>query len=114
MEKEIVCLDTSVLIEYYRKKDKTQSVFFQLTQSYRYFAVSSITEFEVYSGSTPHQDAFWDSFFDIITILPFDDQTNKIAIELSRELRKKNKQISIPDLFIGATAIKNKMPCDSE
>lgn len=31
METTIVCLDTSILIDFYRKKDKQKSAFFQLT-----------------------------------------------------------------------------------
>jgi predicted nucleic acid-binding protein len=62
MEKAIICLDTSVLIDYYRKKDKSKSFFFELTGRYDEFAVSTITEFEVYSGSDEKKDLFWDDF----------------------------------------------------
>jgi len=63
MESEIICLDTSILIDYYRKTDKQNSFFFQLTQTYHLFAVSIITEYEIMIGSSQSQDAFWLSFF---------------------------------------------------
>lgn len=59
MEREIICLDTSILIAYYRKTDKQNSFFFQLTQTYRLFAVSVITEYEIMIGSNQSQDGFW-------------------------------------------------------
>jgi tRNA(fMet)-specific endonuclease VapC len=105
----IVCLDTSVLIDYYRKKDKSKSLFYKLTKGYSLFAVSSITEYEIYSGSNPEQDKFWDDFFKLVLVLPFDSEVNKIAVKLSRTLKAKSKSIEIPDLFIGATALKHNL-----
>ena len=103
----IVCLDTSILIEYYRKKDKSKSLFFKLTKEYSMFAVSAITEYEIYSGSNSEQDKFWDDFFKMILILPFDSETNKIAVKVARELKSKNKSIEIPDLLIASAALRN-------
>ena len=59
MEKKIICLDTSVLIDYYRKVLKSQSFFYTLTESYDLFAISAITEYEIYCGSNPEQDLYW-------------------------------------------------------
>lgn len=47
MEKQLICLDTSVLIDYFRKKDKTKSFFYALADEYDSFAVSVITEYEI-------------------------------------------------------------------
>lgn len=105
----IVCLDTSVLIDYYRKKDKSKSLFYKLTKEYSLFAVSAITEYEIYSGSNPEQDKYWDDFFRLILVFPFDSDVNKIAVKESRALKVKNKSIEIPDLLIGATALKHKL-----
>ncbi len=105
----IVCLDTSVLIDYYRKKDKSKSLFYKLTKEYSLFAVSAITEYEIYSGSNPEQDKYWNDFFRLILVLPFDSDVNKIAVKESRALKVKNKSIEIPDLLIGATALKHKL-----
>ena len=40
MENELVCLDTSLLIDYFRKTNKANSHLFKLTQNYSHFAVS--------------------------------------------------------------------------
>ena len=105
MESSVICLDTSVLIDFYRKKDKSKSFFFELAGRYNEFAVSTITEFEVYIGSNPDSDQFWDEFFQKIVSLPFDSLANKQAIEIDRQLKKISKQIDTPDLMIAACAI---------
>lgn len=109
MESEVVCLDTSILIDFFRKKKKENSVFYQLTQKYQLFAVSVITEYEIFTGSNKEQQEFWDDFFMKIVVLPFDSETNKIAVNIFKELKSKNKLIEIPDILIAATAMKNNM-----
>ena len=48
---EWFCLDTSVLIKYYRKTDKSRSFLYELSQTYSNFMASVVTEFEIYIGS---------------------------------------------------------------
>ncbi|MGF7138299.1 type II toxin-antitoxin system VapC family toxin [Roseimarinus sediminis] len=107
MEKPLICLDTSVIIEFYRKTDKSKSFFFRLTEKYDRFAISSITEFEIFVGSKPDQDDYWDRLFSSMEKLSFDSQSNKIAIQIDRKLKKISKQIDIPDLMIAACAMAN-------
>ena len=109
MKSEIICLDTSVLIDYYRKTDKQNSFFFQLTQTYPLSAVSFITEYEIMIGSNHIQDIFWLSFFDKVTILPFTREVNKIAVEIYRQLKAGNKLIEIADILIATTALANDL-----
>jgi predicted nucleic acid-binding protein len=110
MEKRVIFLDTSVLIDYFRKQKKSNSFFYQLTKNYSSFSISSITEFEVYIGSNERQDLFWDDFFQRITVLPYNSKVNKTSITINRELKKKRKQIDTPDLMIGATARTYNLP----
>ncbi len=105
MENSVICLDTSVLIDYYRKKEKSKSYFFHLADKYEDFAISTISEFEVYIGSNEEKDLFWDDFFGKVISIPFDSATNKIAIKIDRNLKKISKQIDTPDLMIAACAI---------
>jgi tRNA(fMet)-specific endonuclease VapC len=104
MESKLICLDTSVLIDYFRKTKKSNSFLYKLTEQYSLFAVSIITQYEIYVGSNDDQDSFWDQFFESITVLPFDAKANEQAIRIYRELKQKSKLIEIPDLLIGATA----------
>ena len=52
---------------------------------------------------------FWTTFLNKIEVLPFTKETSAIAVTISQELKRKRKQISIPDLFIAATAIQNNL-----
>lgn len=109
MEKELICLDTSILIDFYRKKVKEKSTFFQLTKKYTLFAVSIITQYEILIGSDSEQSEFWNSFFDRVIILPFSKIENDTAIAITKQLKATNKLIEIPDIFIGATALANNL-----
>ena len=110
MEEQIICLDSTILIDYFRQKDKTKSTFFELLKKAKLFAVSAVTEYEVLIGSNAEQDVFWNSFFEQITVLPFDKVTNKTAVKIFRQMKSKNKLIAIPDILIGATAMTHKIP----
>ncbi|MEP7169452.1 MAG: type II toxin-antitoxin system VapC family toxin [Bacteroidota bacterium] len=105
MAKEVICVDTSVLIDYYRKKDKSKSRFFELSKKFSLFSVSSVTEFEIYVGSNEEQDRFWNHFFENFIVLSFDGKAAREAAKISSRLKMKNKRVEIPDLMIAATAI---------
>lgn len=107
MENEIICLDTSILIDFYRKKLKENSVFFQLTKKYNLFAISIITEYEIMIGADQIQAQFWVGFFERVTILPFDKTANDSAIAITKQLKAINQLIEVPDILIGATALAN-------
>lgn len=106
MEKKIILLDTSILIEYFRKTDKSKSQLFKLSANNQYtLAVSAITKFEIYNGINKQQEEFWNLFFNSIIVLPFEAETALIASAIDADLKRKRKQIAIPDLFIAATAV---------
>ena len=110
MENTLICLDTSILIDYYRKKDKSKSMLFKLTKRYALFAVSAITEYELFIGNTDAQNSFWEFFFSQITVLPFDTKAAKNAVEIYKQLKIENKLIDIPDILIAGTVISNNYP----
>jgi tRNA(fMet)-specific endonuclease VapC len=109
MEKQVICLDTSVLIEYFRKVNKSKSFFYELTNEYDMFAVSVITEYEIYCGSNADQDLYWNDFFKKVVSLPYNSDVNQVTTRIERELRRRNKAIDIPDLMIAGTAQANNM-----
>ena len=109
MENPIICLDTSVLIDYYRKKNKSKSLFFKLTKDYSVFAVSAITEYELYIGNSQEQNIFWNDFFSKIIVLPFDTKTVEQAVNIYKQLKQQNKLIDVPDIMIAGTALQNNI-----
>ena len=104
MADELICLDSSILIDYFRKTRKEKSFLFELSNQYSSFAVSVITEFEILSGSNQNQKGFWDTFFQHVLVVPFDSKVNAEAIKIRKELKRNRNLIDIPDLFIAATA----------
>ncbi|MDB5006335.1 MAG: type toxin-antitoxin system VapC family toxin [Mucilaginibacter sp.] len=105
MENNLILIDTSILIDYFRKSDKANSKLISLINEGYKFQISAITEFEIYAGSTAVQQTFWENLLKKIEVLPFDSKTVKIAVEINTVLKRKRKQIEIADLFIASTAI---------
>ena len=110
MAKNIILTDTSILIDYFRKSDKANSKLISLMKKGYKFNISAITEYEIYAGSSPIQQSFWEEFLEKIEVTSFNKQAAKAAVEINSELKRKRKQIAIADLFIAATAIGNDLP----
>ncbi len=109
MQKEIICLDTSILIDFFRKTKKENSALYKLKQNNFVFAVSIVTEYEIYVGISEVQIKFWNKFFEEVTVLGFDKSANEEAIKIHNQLKRKSKLIELPDIFIAATAVSNSM-----
>lgn len=110
MENQLTALDSSILIDYFRKKNKEKSAFVRLAKSRRSFAVSVITRFEFLVGGPERHRPFWDRFFNDFRILPLTSHCIDTALTIHQNLRQRNKQIAFPDLLIAATAIANGLP----
>lgn len=110
MADKITLVDTSVLINYYRKTDKANSVWVKLVrQGYR-FSISTVAKYEIYSGATKSQLDFWNSVLQAIEVIPFDETCVDTAVDVNAALKRKRKQIGIADLFIAATALTHHLP----
>jgi predicted nucleic acid-binding protein len=110
MADNVILVDTSILIDYYRKTDKAKSAWINLIDQGYEFAISVITKYELYSGATQSQIGFWDTIMSTISIIPFDESCVDTALRLNSSLKKKRKQIDIADLFIAATAVNFNLP----
>lgn len=111
MAEKIVLVDTSILIDYFRKSDKSNSVLIKLLRQGFNFCISAITEYEIYSGAVPLQLSFWDEVLKNIKVLAFDQSSVIQAVNINKSLKVKRKQIALADLFIAATAIAHDLPC---
>ena len=99
----VVCLDASTLIDYYRKKIKEKTFFYSLTFNYEGFVLPVTAHFEVLIGSNEKQYSFWNNLFSDLLLIPYQsyDQT---AILILRQLKKLRKNIEYKDLMIASTA----------
>ncbi len=113
MEEKTLMIDTSLLIDYFRKTDKPKARLVQLSQQFEHLAISSVTEFEVYSGATSSQLTFWNELLSEVIVLPFDSKAAHIAVEIHQDLKKLRKTIEKADLFIAATAVANDLKLDT-
>ncbi len=97
MADNIIMVDTAVLIDYFRKTDKSNSKLISLIKKGYIFNISSITAYEIYAGSTPAQQSFWEELLEKTVVISFDKQSAKIAVEINYELKRKSNQIAIAD-----------------
>ena len=110
MGDKLALLDTSILIEFFRKTDKRNSRFYELSDTFDSFCISVITEYEIFVGAnSPNQREYWKSFLEKITIISLDSEIIQTAIILNEELKKARNLIDSADLFIAATAICNNL-----
>lgn len=110
MANKVILIDTSILIDYYRKTDKKNSSWFALIQQDYEFAISAISKYEIYSGATQSQLTFWDTVLQSVTIIPFDEICVNSAVSINTNLKRKRKQLDLADLFIAATALTHALP----
>ncbi len=110
MAGKIILVDTSILIEYFRKTDKANATWMRLFDEGYDFCISAITHYEIYAGATAGQRPFWNHALQRIQVLPMDETVSQMAVDLNGALKKARKQIGMADLFIAATAVAHKLP----
>jgi predicted nucleic acid-binding protein len=110
MADQIALVDTTILIDYFRKTDKANAKLVALFDQNYDFSISAITHYEIYSGATAAQLPFWINMLARTTVVPFDQTISQAAVDINVMLKRKRKQIGIADLFIAATAITNNLP----
>ena len=113
MANQIIMVDTSILIDYFRKKDKSKTRLFDLSQKSENLCISSITEFEIYTGANDLQIDFRKSMISKFIVFPFDGDAALMAVDIQNNLKQKWKSINKVDSFIAATAVTNNSIFDS-
>ena len=106
-------VDTSILIDFFRKTDKNNSRLVTHFRNYRQLYISSVTEFEVLNGAKQLHLEFWNGMLPRFTVLNFDSKAARQAAAITDELKAKRKTIDKPDLFIAATAVANGLHFDT-
>lgn len=105
-----VIFDTSLFVEYVRRKEKRNTMFHKFASNYKP-TTTSITVFELWFGArTPKAIETVEGLLWGIPILPFANDAAIIAANEQNRLRKKNQQVDVRDLFIASIAIANNLP----
>ncbi len=113
MADEKLMIDSSILIDYFRKTDKSKSKLVSHFRLYDQLYISSITEFEELNGATALQKEFWEGMMARLIVLNFDSLASRKATEIVTQLKAKRKSIDKPDLFIAATAVVHGLKLDT-
>lgn len=106
----LILVNTTILIDFFRKTDKAKSALVGLVERGYSYHISAVTEFEVYTGASLGQLDFWNAFLLRTEVLSFDRAVAHVAAGINRDLKKQRKQIAAPDLFIAANALTYRMP----
>lgn len=106
----MILLDSSILIELFRKKEKDKTLFYSLAKSNKTLCISSITYYEIGIGNRKLHLDYWEKLSKNLKIIPFDKECSDNAISIYLDLLKKNKVIDLADILIGATAITHNIP----
>ena len=109
MDRTLICVDSSVFIDYFRKQQKQKSWLFELTNTYD-FAASVITKLEIFSGTTDEQALFWRQVFQRVRLLPLEEVVIDDVIHIIKTLRAQNQMIELADILIAATALTHHLP----
>lgn len=97
-------LDTTILIDFFRKKKKAKSVLYQLIDRYN-FCLSVISVFEIEIGlRTEEHRRDYEILMENIEVLPIDMECVREAVRIYTHLKSKNQLIELADLLISATA----------
>ena len=104
-----VLLDTSIIIDFLRVKDKKSTPYYLLTKQGFNLYISIITHTELYAGKSVWENKIalndLKDLFEGVEILPY---TTKISIN-SGQIRAKHN-IDLFDAIIGATAVEHNLP----
>ena len=109
MEDSRILIDTSVVIDHFRKKNKQKSLLYEQAKENLLF-LSAISKFEFLVGAKRTQIRQTKEIIGGFYILSFNSHVADVASDIAKKLRTKNKIIEFRDIFIAATAIANDMP----
>ena len=108
MEDRRILIDTSVVIDHFRKKNKQKSLLYELSKENTLF-LSAISKFEFLVGTKLSQIRQTEKIIEGFYILSFNSSVAGVASDIAKKLKTKNKIIEFRDIFIAATAIANNM-----
>ena len=111
MENRRLLVDTSVIIEFLRKRDKKETILWKAKEKNCDCVVSAITVFELYPGAkTERHKKDLKILLKWMEIIPFTEKLAKKSAEIYLQLKERNNELEFRDIFIGATAIEMDIP----
>lgn len=106
----MICLDSDVIIDYLNGKLDAVAV---INKHINEIVTTELSVFEVFHGIylkknlTEKEEEIANSFFNSITVLPFDKMCGKISAKIFTSLEHRGMQIEQNDCLIAAIILKN-------
>ena len=114
MEAKGVLIDSSIIIDFFRKQNKSRTHLYTLFNTCNHLFISILTHYELLCGATsPELAKDVKQLLDLFLILEFGIRESECAAEIYRELRRQNKLINVLDILIAATSIELDLPLAS-
>ena len=110
MPSNAVALDSSVLIEHFRMKNKDNSLLRRLMSEFEELSASPLVLYEIQIGQTESWLLDSTAILDNLTVLPFGEEVVTKAATQHQKLKQANKLIDHFDILIAATAIVQDVP----
>ena len=105
-----ILIDTSIIIDYLRKQNKKETLFWKIINEYDCY-ISSVTMYEIYSGAKEEKQKIEaDIIMTFLNVISFDAQQARSASTIFQTLKKENRLIEFRDIFIASCAISKKIP----
>ncbi len=102
---EIICVDTNLLIKYFRSEKKHNTRLYELSHEYQ-IVLPVIVVYEFLCGQKDQEpDIFINNLLNSAGLLPFDLMCAQKASEIYRINKSTGNTIPIQDLLIAATCI---------
>lgn len=106
MENRGILVDTTILIDFLRKKNKEKTLLWKLKEMYTTISISSISVFELFAGAIDNSKVKnVQLLLKWLEVVEFDEELGEMAGRIFILLKKRNKIIDFRDLFIGTTAV---------
>jgi tRNA(fMet)-specific endonuclease VapC len=105
-----VLIDTSVIIDYIRKKQKEKSDLYKLFDKQYILYISAVSCFELYAGLNETNRKLTEIILAHINRHNFDGDVAQNAALIYNNLKKRNQIIEIRDIFIAASAASLNIP----
>jgi len=96
LEDRRILIDTSVVIDHFRKKNKQKSLLYELSKGNKLF-LSAISKFEFLVGTKPSQISQTKKLIEGFFILSFNSNVATVASDIAKKLKK---QIELSNLEI--------------
>jgi hypothetical protein len=100
-------LDTTVLIDALRNRNRRRRLLADLVSSGRVLATSTICIAEVYGGIRPGEEPATGALFEAIDCFPVSAAIAERAGQLKAAIRRQGQTRSIVDMIVAATALEN-------